>query len=461
MGIRESESADRSSVLGLNVESFRYSGAQENTLNAMNLDLAQGSLTAIAGDSGSGKSTLGEVLAGLLPRHGMDELNATFQIAGQQIIHEGSRSPRVDVASWAQHVGMLPQDAAHYLSGIRETVAEELAFSLENAGMPREQMAERIMQVSEKLSLDHLLQREPSQLSGGQQRLVALAAMAISNPELMVLDEPLAGLDADASTSVRAMINALRAQGTAMLILCTEADQWVSEADNLWSLEAGELHELDAQRHVYRSGHEPTRSGPIADSAPVLVDFTKVHLGYLGTAPLVIEGLDLTVRTGECVGLAGANGSGKSTILKGAAGSLQATSGVIRMNGETGLLLQNPSDQLFERSVHREVSFGLPKKSAQRSKVPEVLAQLGLSAYADTHPYELPVSARRLVALATVLVHEPQILLLDEPTEALDRKALEILQDVIDSVLARGGAVLFSSHDQRFMNQTAHRVIRL
>lgn len=457
----ESESTDRSAVLGLALESFRYSEAEKNTLNAMNFDFVRGSLTVIAGDSGSGKSTLGSVLAGLLPRHGMDELNATFEIAGQQIIHENSHRPRIDVANWAQHVGMLPQDAAHYLSGIRETVREELAFSLENAGVVREQMTERIMQVSQKLSIDHLLQREPAQLSGGQQRMVALSAMAISSPELMVLDEPLAGLDADANASVRAMINALRAQGTAMLILCTEAGQWAAEADNLWSLEAGELHELDAVHQSNWSDSEPAKEAPIADSSSVLVDFTNVYLGYSGSSFPVIEGLDLTVRAGECVGLAGPNGAGKSTILKGAAGLLRATSGSICMNGETGLLLQNPSDQLFERSVYREVAFGFPKKSAKRSKVPEALAQLRLSIYADTHPYELPVSARRLVALATVLVHEPQILLLDEPTEALDRRALEILKGVIDSVLVRGGAVLFSSHDEKFMNQTAHRVIRL
>lgn len=161
------------------------------------------------------------------------------------------------------------------------------------------------------------------------------------------------------------------------------------------------------------------------------------------------------------MGLAGANGTGKTTLLKAAAGLLKPIAGKLRVAADSGMLLQNPSDQLFERTVTREIAFGLPKKELQRARVPRILEQLGLASYAQTHPYELPASARRLVALATVLVREPRLLLLDEPTEALDSAGLQILNEVIDSVLERGGAVLFSSHDERFIARTAHRVHRM
>ncbi|MCZ4149016.1 hypothetical protein BZG21_31785, partial [Escherichia coli] len=152
----------------------------------------------ISGDSGSGKSTFGGVLAGMLPRQGTDSCEGTFILAGQRIDYSPEHSPRIDVAGWARHVGLLPQDAGLYLSRIRQTVAEELVFARENEGMPREEMAELISELSARLSMEHLLERDPAKLSGGQERLVALAALSAAMPTIIVLDEPLAGLDSKA-----------------------------------------------------------------------------------------------------------------------------------------------------------------------------------------------------------------------------------------------------------------------
>ena len=198
---------------------------------------------------------------------------------------------------------------------------------------------------------------------------------------------------------------------------------------------------------------------------PALLEFSGVHLGYPGSAGPVVAGLDLQLRAGECVALAGPNGTGKTTVLKAAAGLMRPAAGRVAGNassgGSVGLLLQNPVDQLFERTVRREVAFGLPKRGPQAARIPEVLASLGLADEAETHPYELPASARRLVALATVLVREPTVLLLDEPTEALDADGLARLHAAIGSVLDRGGAVLLATHDEAFMAATAHRVHRM
>lgn len=450
--------AENSVLLDLNIERFRYSGAELDSLQHIEMNLAPGSMTVIVGQSGSGKSTLGEVLAGILPRQGADQWLGTINLAGQRIEYTDLESQRINVAGWAKHVGLLPQEAGHYLSRIRETVAEELVFSLENEGMPRDEMRQRISGLSKHLNLDHLLERDPAKLSGGQERLVALAALAISEPTVMVLDEPLAGLDSEATVAVTEMIARLRAGGTAMVILSRTAKPWAGNADTLRKLENGQLSKISADDLVQHPVSEPTQRSATSGEAEVLLDFSGVQLGYPGAERPVVDGLDLQVRAGECVGLAGANGSGKTTVLKAAAGLLQPTAGTLAVSATTGMLLQNSSDQLFERTVLREVSFGLPKKGKQRLRVPEVLSQLGLEAFAETHPYELPASARRLVALATVLVREPQVLLLDEPTEALDSAGLACLQEVIDSVLNRGGSVLLSTHDQDFMHRTAHRV---
>ncbi|WP_443455086.1 ABC transporter ATP-binding protein [Glutamicibacter arilaitensis] len=452
---------ESTSALHLSLGSFRYEDSESGILHGIELELPPGSLTVIAGASGSGKSTLGGVLAGMLPRQGTDLCEGTLILAGQRIDYSPEHSPRIDIAGWARHVGLLPQDAGLYLSGIRQTVAEELVFARENEGMPREEMAELIGELSTRLSLEHLLESDPAKLSGGQERLVALAALSAAKPSIIVLDEPLAGLDSKATQAVTSMITKLRAEGTALVVLSRTAEAWDAEADSLWNLAEGTLQRATAGAATTALLSKPKRPSVPAASAKPLLGFSRVQLGYKGASAPVISNLDLEVRAGECVGLAGANGTGKTTLLKAAAGLIKPTAGKVRVAGDAGMLLQNPSDQLFERTVAREVAFGLPKKSIQRDRVPLVLAQLGLESSAQTHPYELPASARRLVALATVLVREPRLLLLDEPTEALDSAGLRILHEVIASVLERGGAVLFSSHDERFIARTAHKVHEL
>lgn len=457
----ENPGSTRAAVLGLDLKHFRYAGSDTDALRRIRLVLAPGSLTAIVGSSGSGKSTLGLVLAGMLPRPGTDTLVARVTLAGQEIEFGPANTPRIDPGPWAHHIGLLPQEAAHYLSGIRETVAEELAFSLENAGTARPEMERRVSRIVQRFSLGHLLQRDPARLSGGQQRLVALAALAVNEPSIVVLDEPLAGLDAAAAARVVEFINQLRAAGTALVVLARSEDVLTERADEVLQLAQGQLYTVESLKRSNRGSGVAPRRDPLANQAKTVLDFTGVRLRYPGAEVPVVDGLDLRVRAGECVALSGANGTGKSTVLKAAAGLLKPNTGSIQRNAETGLLLQNPSDQLFERTVRREVGFGLPKRGRQSGLVDEVLGRLGLLAFAEVHPYELPASLRRLVALATVLVRDPMVLLLDEPTEALDEAGLRRLHEVIDSLLERGRSVLLSTHDQQFMRAVAHRVHRM
>ena len=445
------------------LERFRYSGDGEDTLAGIGLSLEAGSLTVIVGDSGSGKSTLGAVLCGMLPRHDGEELEAVFEIQGQTIRHVTGKSVRIDPVGWARHVGMLPQDTRHYLSGVRETVAEELAVGLENSGVPRAQMHARITALAHRLGLGELLDRDPETLSGGQERLVALAALTLGGAPVLILDEPLAGLDASASARVAALLQQLRAEGTALVLLTRAVDGSMDGADHVLRLRAGRCESVSGEQSSIPRNAVSVPDRWHSPRPEVLLEFSAAELGYRGSAGPAVRGLDLLVHAGECVGLVGPNGSGKSTVLKTAAGLLNLRAGVLRQGTKrgagVGLLLQNPADQLFERTVHREVAFGLPRSAAV--KIPEVLESLGLAGTGETHPYELPAAARRLVALATVLVHTPALLLLDEPTEALDAGGLEVLRAVIGKVLDRGGAVLMASHDEGFLSGVAGRIHRM
>ncbi|MHC6178151.1 ABC transporter ATP-binding protein [Glutamicibacter sp. X7] len=451
-------SGARQPMLEARIDSFRFDRSRHPILHGSHLQVVPGTLNVIVGASGSGKSTLGAVLAGMLPRPGLDLLHGQLRLDGQQIDHRDGQGPRIDLAVWARHVALLPQEVGQYLSGIRETVAEELAFGLENIGVPRAQMRTRVRSVARQFGIEPLLERAPERLSGGQQRLLALAALSIGDPQVLVLDEPLAGLDALAAERVRRVILELRAQGRAVVVLSRLPDALTGQADASFRLQDGTLWPVT----VWPTPAPPAiTEWPAIEDPATLLAFDHVSAGYPQQSAAVLEDFSLRLVAGECLCLAGANGSGKSTVLKIAAGLLPPRGGTVESCEDIGLLLQNPAEQLFERTVSREVSFGLPRGSLHRQRVERVLDELGLSELAETHPYELPVSARRLLALATVLVREPRVLLLDEPTEALDGHGLERLHRVIEHRLAAGGAVLFSSHDESFMRRTAHRVVRL
>lgn len=446
----------RQHVVDLKLKSYRYAQAEVPLFRDLNLKLRPGTLTVIVGGSGSGKSTLGAVLAGILPRPGLDEMVATFVVEGQTIEHTAASSPRIDFSAWAQHIGFLPQDPGEYLSGIRATVKEELVFSLENRGVPREAMAARIKSVVEMLEIGHLLSRDPAKLSGGQERIVALAALVMDAPQVMVLDEPLAGLDAAARDTVLTGIAALREAEKAVVVLTRDPDKSPMSADDVFYIKENTLV----------SGVLPEESEKVEDSWPsqgdcsrqsgdVLLSFQDVSLGYGKKATSIVENFSLDLHSGECVALTGPNGSGKTTLLKAAAGLINPVGGRISRHGKVGMLLQNPNDQLFERSVRRDIGYGLAKGTDSVRKINEVLERLKLTDLAEVHPYELPMSKRRLVALGSILVHDPDILLMDEPEESLDRGDVLMLRAAIRSHTESGGTVLLTHHQIKNFPQGA------
>jgi len=206
--------------------------------------------------------------------------------------------------------------------------------------------------------------------------------------------------------------------------------------------------------------------------------FRDVSLTYGAAERPALDGVSFDVGAGEGVALLGANGAGKTTGLRLAMALLQPSAGTVAIGGRStarlgpedlagraGYLFQRPEDQLFERTVRREVAFG-PRQlgwdgGRVDASVDRVLAELGLSGAADTHPYDLPSPLRRLVALAAATVAEPELLLLDEPTAGLDRPTRALVRDVIRARLSAGVAVLAVTHDAEFVVEALHRAVVL
>ena len=533
-------------VLSASIEAFSYHGDDAPMLRQTALSIRPGTLTAVLGGSGSGKTTLGKLLAGWLRPGHAGTLTGCLALGSDRLEFHGTpEDPLINPAAWSRRVGFVPQDAAAMLSTVRATVAEELAFGLENRGMPREEMRGEVSRAALLTGLTGLLGRDPATLSGGEQRRLALGCAVITGPEVLVLDEPLTSLDRAGTGEVMNLIRMLLTAGTAVVVLSQAADG-LAEAAGHWIVldggtvtAAGTPEQLAGSAALEASGvvvpgvpNSGTRPLPLAPvsggpDATGILELRGVCFGYpeaptkLRTrgaaaepgqvrANRILQDLDLTVRRGEIVAITGPNGAGKSTLLKHLNGLLRPSSGDVRICGKSiagspagmvaasvGLLFQHPGDQLFERTVLREVRFGLRDLHARRTAggagrgrgrlkallagqhagtgprtgplsrddadamASEALAAVGLACSAGEHPAELSASRQRLLALATVLARQPALLVLDEPTVGLDRHGLMLLQTAVDAAAARGAGVVLVTHDQDYARTQAHRVLKL
>lgn len=505
--------ADRTAETRLvaSIAGFSYHGDAAPALLGVEVAASPGTLTAVLGGSGSGKSTLGRLLGAwlLAGRDGTLSGSLQLEVAGQPVsgrplsFSGKPDDPRIDPGAWARHVGYVPQNAASMLSAVRGTVEEELAFTLENRGVPRERMVCTVADVARRTGLQALLQRDPATLSGGELRRLAVGCAVVDDPGVLVLDEPLESLDRAGIRTVVELVHAELARGAAVVVLSQQADALTRAAEHWLVLKDGKVTASGPPARVLQGGTtaesgivmsspepEPEPAAPAAAPLPVVeaaaggtpaLELAGVAFGFgAGQTPpkdsLLLEEVELQVMPGEVVAVTGPNGAGKSTLLRLLNGLYRPLRGEVRVVGESiagvptglvarrlGLLFQHPHDQLFERTALREVLFGLDRVFGARApeRAEAALAAVGLESSASTHPHELPASGQRLLALATVLAREPSVIALDEPTVALDAHGLARLTAAVSEAAGRGAAVVMVTHDFAFAKAHAHRLLRL
>ncbi len=494
-------------ALRIRIEAFTFHGENTPALCDVALSVTPGTLTAVLGGSGSGKSTLGKLLAGWLRAGHAGQFRGSLELDGTRLeFHGGPDDPRINLAEWSRRVAFVPQDAASMLSTVRATVAEELAFGLENRATPREHMLRAVERTAARTGLSGLLGRDPATLSGGELRRLAMGCAIITEPDVLILDEPLASLDAAGAEQIEELVRGLCGTGTGVVLLSQAADRLAREATHWTVLGCRTVHDggtvtaagapaqlagsVDLERAgVPDAGVVDAGVAPVPGTAtrpgPASLEVCRVGFGYSqalrrrGTAPQVpvLRDVNFTVRPGEIVAVTGPNGAGKSTLLRHFNGLLRPSQGEVRVCGRSiagvpvgtvaasvGLLFQHPRDQLFERTVLREAAFGLRQlfgKAEVQRRALAALAAVGLSGMQAIHPAELSASRQRLLALATVLAREPAVLALDEPTVGLDRHGLEALRRAMAGAAARGAAVVMVTHDLAYARTNAHRVLEL
>lgn len=481
-------------LLHLEDYGFVYRGAQVTALNSVHLTLRSGEAVAVLGAQGAGTSTLARAVAGLLDEHGHS--------AGIRLF-SGSR------------IGMLGEDPEAQLTGLTRTVWDEAALPGRLLGRPLQACLSDAQDSLAALGIWDLADRQLSTLSGGERQLTALAGLLTLRPEVLVLDQPSQALDHGARDRLARCLEQFRANGGAVLITGHQHDELTATCGRVVFLDHGRLAEVPPSSTVHaaaadrteldRHGVWHTQNQPVADAhAPppsrsdggrALLTVTGLSVRRSGTQ--VLDGVGLELRAGETTVLRGANGSGKSTLLSALAGGV-VTEPQTRIADSAGRDLavlpahlragclawvgQDPGEQLSASTVRGELHSAVPlhtavqrhrggrrlrreerqRATAERAEqVQQVMTTAALSHHADDHPYDLLPARRKDCVIASALLLNPSVLLLDEPTLGRDAKDMARLSALLKDFTDAGGAVLVATHDERWAAEIGDHQLHL
>ncbi len=437
---------------------YSYPGASRPALDAVSLTVEQGELIVVLGPSSSGKSTLLRALAGLVPHFYGGRFAGSVEVGGRD-------TRRTRPAELAGTVACLFQDPESQV--VMGRVLGEVAFGLENLGVPPSEIAPRALAALAVVGAGHLSDRPTDQLSGGELQRVCLASTLALEPRVLLFDEPTSQLDPEVAHDLLDLALALAAE-RGIAVVCSEqrTARLLPYAGRVLFLDEGRLR-LDAPRAealawlatnepAYLPGAslgEPTRRVP----GDVLCSVRDACYGYpAGPAKAAVAHASLELRRGEVVALVGPNGSGKSTLAKLAAGLLEPATGVVSRAGRASYLSQDPGRYLARDQVEDEVALGV---GGDRRRARVALAAVGLEADGNRHPRDLSSGERERLAVAAVFVTEPDVLILDEPTRGVDPVRKRQLADLIRAGAVR--ATLVVTHDEDLVRGVADRVLRM
>jgi energy-coupling factor transporter ATP-binding protein EcfA2 len=421
------------SVRGL---SFSYPGAAL-ALRDVSLDIEAGEVVALFGPSGSGKSTLLRALAGLVPHFHGGRFAGRVEVAGL----DTRRTRPADLAGTVATLFQDPEDQVVFTR-----VEAEVAFGLENIGTPPPEIFVRVAAALEAVGAEGLADRPVAELSGGELQRVCLASVLALSPQLLLLDEPTSQLDPEGAA---AAIELARSSGAAVVVSEHRPERVLEACDRVLFLDEGRLRE-NGLPDAWLPREAELPSGE--QSGEVLCRLEGVSFAY--DEP-VLDGVSLEACRGEIVALLGPNGSGKTTIGKLAAGLLEPQGGRVVREGRACYLSQDPGRYLVAERADEEVGLAV---GGDLGRARRALAQLGLAGDAGRHPRDLSSGERERLALAAVLVAEPDLLVLDEPTRGVDPQRKDDLVELLRTQ-APGRATLVATNDLVFASAVADRVV--
>lgn len=456
---------------------FTYAGAASPVLRDVRWRVPQGAFALVVGGTGSGKSTLLSLAKPEIAPAG--ERCGAIRVLGAPV-------EELDAQASARSVGYVFQHPENQI--VCESVWHELAFGLENLGTPAAEMRRLVAETSYFFGIDDWFRSDTATLSGGRKQVLALAATLVMQPRVLLLDEPTAQLDPIAEkTFLHALFRVNRELGCTVVVATHRPRPMVDYATCAFCLADGRIEalaDLDALRvrEPLLVGDarpaEPAASadGASADGAQAPAPSARARAGrrdadraavaverawfrYGRDEGWVLRGLDLAVARGGIHTLVGGNGCGKSTLLALMAGVRKPQRGRVRRGAASSALLpQDPRALFVAETVEDELMEWSGRARYDRAAVDELLGRLGLAGVARQHPYDLSGGQQQLVALAKLILIDPELLLLDEPTKGLDLAARRAVAALLRELARAGRTVVMATHDLDAVEQLADDV---
>ncbi len=467
--------------------SFRYRTREELALKEISLSISPGEVVLLAGASGCGKTTLMRCINGLIPRTYRGELHGDIRIFGQSV-------KKMSMPELSQAVGTLLQDPERQIVGSH--VLNEVAFGLENLSIPRDEILERADNTLRFLGIEDLKDRETFSTSGGEKQKVALSGVLVMEPQILLLDEPLASLDPASAQEALQLFRKLADDGIAVLIVEHRVEDVLSiHPDKVLYMEEGEIvyqGDVDGLMQVVDFRHiklpAPVVLERAAAAEPVefisaipesdekdLVVFEDVSFRYSQETPEVLHEVNFAVHQGDVIAILGPNGAGKTTLVKHALGLLKPTSGRVLLEGQettqmtvaqaahtVGYVFQSPTQMLFAPTVEEELAFGPYNLRYSPEQIQEnvdwAVHAVNMETELTTPPLALSFGQQKRVSIAAILAMRSRILMMDEPTAGQDYWNY---LSFMDAILQMPGfdAVLFITHDVDLAVIYANRIL--
>ena len=434
------------SQVPLRAESITYSyqGQPAPSVRDISLAVGAGERLLITGSSGCGKSTLARCLVGLIPHLYKGQFEGKVWL-------DGLCTEATPLWQLAEKAGLVMQNAQAQM--LASTVEDELAFGLENLGLPRQEIAQRIEEALIRFGLHKLRDNDPRRLSGGEGQRLMLAAMLARRSPILVLDEPLSMLDTTAAHDLVSHLNELALRQGNAIVVCEHRSRYFHGASAFKELA------LNSQpSHVVSHDASPAPL-PAVPKFHLAINNLSVALGQRR----VLDHLNLNLDSGQIVALVGVNGSGKTTLLRSLVG-LQRHEGTVKVTEsdapDFGLVYQNPDLQLFNPTVREEILYRVasPDDNVYRW----LIAHLGLEPYQDASPLLLSEGEKKRLCLALVLMHQPRHgVLLDEPTLGQDDHHRTLLGRTVQRLAEAGRLVVVATHDLAWVAHFATHIIVL
>ena len=499
----------KEAIIELKDFSFQYKAQSEPTLKGINLTIYEGEKVLIVGPSGSGKSTIGQCLNGIIP-------NIYKGMSSGQFLIRGKEAFDLSIYEKSHLVSTVLQDTDGQFIGL--SVAEDLAFALENDMVELESMKSRVHTWAERLDLSKLLDHRPQDLSGGQKQRVSLAGVLIDESPILLFDEPLANLDPKSGQDIIDLIDQIHEeQGTTTIIIEHRLEDvlyrpidrviLINQGQVLFNGRPDELlrttllaengireplylttlrqlgQDISKLPYLDNVGKLPLEDLSVDIPVPnfeksaeveVILELGHLNFAYREGQP-ILKDLSLTIPKGQRLAIVGKNGAGKSTLAKAICGFIQ-TEGTYFSKGEdikgdsvkeraerVGYVLQNPNQMISSTMVFDEVALGLRLRNVPEnqieSRVHQALKTCGLYEFRKWPISALSYGQKKRVTIASILVLGPEVLVLDEPTAGQDQRNYTEIMDFLDELQQKGHTIVMITHDMQLMLDYSDRAI--